>query len=211
MKLRPLLSALLVAVAPAAFAAQPVLIDFGSASKTTKTADNLHWNNVTERNQHDMRDTALNDVQGAPSGIALTVVSPFNGTNTNGTTNAVPDYPASATGDSLYGNVETFNNRENITPVLKLSGLNPENHYNLTFYASRLSAGDDRTTLYTLAGAATTVAELNVADNETATATAKAVAPAADGTLTLTITAGPTNNNRNHFTYLGVLQIDQQP
>lgn len=37
--------------------------------------------------------------------------------------------------------------------------------------------------------------------------TSTAIAPAADGTLTIAIAPGEANNNANHFTYLGVLEI----
>lgn len=184
----------------------PVLIDFGLSSERT-SPEGITWNNVDESNQNGLTDLPLLKADGAPSGIKLDVVSPFAGPNPGGTKQESLGYPLSATRDSLYANVEPFNNRADVTPVLRLSGLDPRGAYVFTFFASRLGAGDDRTTRYTVEGATTKTADLDAAENLDRSAATEAVTPRANGTVTITLTPGPTNNNGNHFTYLGVLEI----
>jgi hypothetical protein len=189
-----------------AASAGPILIDFGLSSQRT-SPDGIAWNNVDETTQHGLVDLPLLKADGSPSGIKLDVVSPFAGPNPGGTKQESLGYPLSATRDSLYANVEPFNNRADVTPVLRLSGLDPRGAYVFTFFASRLGAGDDRTTRYTVEGAVTKTADLDAAENLDRSAATGAVTPRADGTVTITLTPGPTNNNGNHFTYLGVLEI----
>jgi hypothetical protein len=47
-----------------------------------------------------------------------------------------------------------------------------------------------------------------VANNETDVALIARVRPATSGEITIALTPGPNNDNGNHFTYLGALQID---
>jgi hypothetical protein len=108
----------------------------------------------------------------------------------------------------LFGNTEIFSGLENITPIFKLTGLNSATAYDFTFYASRLNVGDNRETRYTVTGATESTADLNVANNETEVATVNDVLPDSNGEITIALTPGPNNDNGNHFTYLGVLQID---
>lgn len=190
-------------------AAEPVLIDFGSAASRTDATSGKTWNNVDDKNQRGLSDFPLLDVKGEPSGILLTVVSPFAGVNASGVKEAAAGYPASAVRDSLFANVKLFGKQENVTPVLRLSGLRPQTRYTLTFFASRLG-GDDRTTRYTMTGADSSHVELDAANNQGTVATTTPLSPKEDGTLTIVISPGPTNNNAHNFTYLGVLQIQSQ-
>jgi hypothetical protein len=116
-------------------------------------------------------------------------------------------FPPNATRDSLYGNTEIFNEITNIFPRFKLTGLDPALSYNLTFYASRTGVGDNRSKLYTVEGATTATATLNVANNISNVVTVAAFAPDALGEITIGLTPAPANNNGNHFTYLGVLKV----
>ena len=139
------------------------------------------------------------------------MVSRFNGNNENGTQAGIAGgapFPIDATRDSLFGNTELFNDLENIAPIFKLTGLNPATAYDLTFYASRMGVGDNRETRYTITGATETTADLNVANNEFEVVTVNGMKPNASGEIMIALTPGPNNDNGNHFTYLGALQID---
>lgn len=188
-----------------------LLVDFGGGGSTTEFGagdpDN-HWNNVTTAGTTDDGSlTELVKTDGAATGAGLQMVSRFNGVNENGTTTP-PLYVASATRDSLFGNTEPFNELENVTPIFKLNGLATNVAYSLTFYASRLGVGDNRETRYTVTGATEASADLNVANNETEVAVVTGIKPDAAGEITIALTPGPNNDNGNHFTYLGVLQVD---
>lgn len=189
-----------------------VLIDFGAAgAPTTQGTDDPfhHWNNVSGTIGSTDTGTlpGLVMTDGTATAFALEMVSRFNGVNENGTL-TLPSYPPSATRDSLFGNTEVFSGLENITPIFKLTGLEPGTDYDLTFYASRLGVGDNRETRYTVTGATEAIADLNVANNEDQVATVTGLRPAAAGEITIALTPGPNNDNGNHFTYLGILQLD---
>ena len=51
---------------------------------------------------------------------------------------------------------------------------------------------------------------VSVAAASSCPVTATSVAPDASNEITIALTPGPNNNNANHFTYLGVLQILDQ-
>ncbi|WP_157837076.1 SGNH/GDSL hydrolase family protein [Geminisphaera colitermitum] len=183
-----------------------ILIDFGDGKKTTPATGGIAWNNIHMGNQNAAAGHALVDVKNAATGITLRVTKPFGGANNAGVASG-GRYPASASGDSLFGNTEVFSKKSNIFPEIAFSGLDPAKKYAFTFFASRGGSKDNRTTRYTIAGATESVVELDAANNKDSTVTSTAIAPAADGTLTIAIAPGEANNNANHFTYLGVLEI----
>lgn len=193
--------------------AQTLLIDFGGAANTTQKGpapeDPLNfWNNITESigtvTNGQLLDLVTTD--NTPTPIDFFIVSRFNGVNGNGTTTS-SRYPSEATRDSLFGNTEIFNNLANIYPVFKLTSLDTNAKYNLSFYASRTGVSDNRETLYTVAGATTNTAALNAVNNIDNTVEVNDVVPDSSGTITISLTPSPNNNNGNHFTYLGVLKV----
>lgn len=192
-----------------------ILIDFGGANTMDLGVDDPFdaWNNLTgaigSSNTGVLSDLVRTD--GTETSAGVQIVSRFNGVNENGTllgTLGGAPYPVDATRDSLYGNTEEFGGASNITPIFKLTGLNPSIDYDLSFYASRMSVGDNRETRYTVTGASETFVDLNVANNEIEIAVIEDVRPNAAGEIQIALTPGPNNDNGNHFTYLGVLQID---
>ncbi len=192
------------------------LFDFGGAATTgygPAPDDPLNfWNNVTAAvgASNTGRLTNLITTVNAPSTLGLVMVRRFNGVNENGTT-ASPFLPVNATRDSFYGNTETFSGLANVFPGFKLVGLDPQAEYALTFYASRLGANDNRETGYTVVGANTGFAALNVANNVTNTARVTGIRPSGAGEIAINIAPTANNNNANHFTYLGVLRVDEFP
>ena len=192
--------------------AQVLLIDFGGGNTTLNGAspdDPInHWNNLTTTvgSTSDGVLPNLVTTDNTATAVSLAMIERFNGANENGTT-AATLFPVDATRDSLYGNTEPFNTLTNIFPKFKLTGLDPALGYNLTFYASRTGVGDNRTTRYTVAGAATATAELNAANNVTNTVQVLGARPSETGELTISLAPAASNNNGNHFTYLGVLKV----
>lgn len=184
--------------------------DFGSSSTPTSSADDGYvWNNI---------DTLGSTTNGTLNGLvtetgestdySLVILSRFNGANTSGTTSTSAPYPANATRDSLYGNIETFGGLENIFPRFKLAGLDPALTYTLTFYASRMNVSDIRESAYTVTGTGTEVVYLNASGNISGTVTVVAVTPDANNEIAIAIDPGPNNNNANHFAYLGALVVE---
>lgn len=185
-----------------------ILIDFGREDHLTPTVDGVSWNNFTAGGQS--APVGLVDRDNRATGAVLTAVVPFTGANASGT-RAVRGlggrYPETALRDSLYANVKRFGGGEKVRPVLRVDGLDPARRYELVFFASRTGAGDNRTAVYTVEGAAREVVELDAADNVERVAVTAPLRPAADGSVTISITPAAANNNEYHFTYLGVLEI----
>ncbi len=188
-----------------------ILIDFGAVGSPTLQGAGgveLVWNNVpnTLASASDGVVTNLVRTDGTVTEAAFRMVSRFNGANENGTTAEAP-FPVSATRDSLFGNTELFSELENVTPVFRLTGLNPATAYTLDFYASRMGVGDNRETIYRVTGAVESSIDLNVANNETEIATLTDLRPDAAGEFSVALEPGPNNDNGNHFVYLGVLRM----
>lgn len=210
------LTALGLLLASVAVHAQTYLIDFGGANLTTRGPipddPNNYWNNVSLDVGATTNGVVTNLVSSlnTVSTINLAMINRFNGNNENGT-QASSLYPVDATRDSLYGNTEPFNNLSNIFPSFKLTGLDPATKYSFTFYASRNGVGDNRETDYTVTGGNAGLATLDAANNLDTTASVADMTPNGAGEIRIDLTPSADNNNGNHFTYLGVLQVVAVP
>ena len=188
------------------------LIDFGSPTKPSGGGSGVrmqYWNNVTTAvgTVPGSRISDLVDSEGNVTAFSIEILSRFNNANESGATSGVP-YPATATLDSLFGNTESSGGLDNVTPALKLSGIDPGTMCTLTFYASRMGGSDNRETRYTVTGEGTASADLDASNNVTNTATVGRIAADENGQIRVEMAPGPNNNNANHFIYLGVLQLD---
>jgi hypothetical protein len=189
------------------------LFDFGAGTTTENgpAPDDPanFWNNIPAGIGASATGELPNLVttQNTPTGLGLVVVSPFNGANENGTL-ASGLFPSDATRDSLFGNTELFNNLSDITPIFKLTGLDRALTYRFTFYASRLGVTDNRETGYTVKGANSGFAALNVANNITNTVTVSGITPDVSGEIIISLAPTARNNNANHFVYLGVMKME---
>lgn len=83
--------------------------------------------------------------------------------------------------------------------------------YDFTFYASRTGVGDNRETTYNIAGLNSASISLNITNNENNSVTYSQMAQTLDGEITISLSPGAANNNSNHFTYLGVLEMTAVP
>jgi lysophospholipase L1-like esterase len=195
---------------------QTILIDFGATATPTRLQaapdDPLrYWNNVTATLGATPGSvlSPLVTLLGSPSPYALHIDQRFNAANSSGTT-ANRIYPDRATLDSLFGNTEEFGGLANIQPVVRLSGLPTQTPFQLTFFASRMFSTDNRETRYVVEGAETRSTVLNASNNDSTTAAITNLFPDSAGEIRIRLFPGPANNNANHFTYLGLLQIDWQ-
>ena len=176
-----------------------VSIDFGGSNSS------FPWNNM-ESSESGFISNLKNQV-GQSSGISIRVTDAFHGTNNNGTSNPDPnlELPVSASGDSFFGNTESFVDRIEETGGITLSGLDPDLIYALEIFASR-EATDNRETAYTIEGLTTETQYLNASSNIDQVLSLN-MQPGEDGTLKLTATTGPNNDNAFGFFYLGTLQL----
>lgn len=196
---------------------QTLLFDFGYSNTPTRNGPDPddpinYWNNVTETvgSVDGGQMTDLVNTQNVVTTIGLEIMSRFNGANTNGTAESVVFAP-NATRDSLYGNTEAWSGLADVTPSFKLTGLNPQRVYNITFYASRLGVNDVRETGYTIEGESTTVVAFDPANNIDGVVTAMGIVPDAMNEIAISLAPTENNNNGYHFTYLGAMKVEEIP
>ncbi len=176
-----------------------VMVDFGSI------ASEAPWNNLSAQRTGVLNN--MTDSLGVPTNMMLEVFDAFNGINTNGIQNPHPSLgiPGTATGDSFYGNTVSFSGSTEPTGGIRLSGLNTENEYTLTVFASRI-ASDNRETQYICTGSNQQTSYLNVASNSFSVVTFTDL-PSAEGTLEILASPGPSNNNSYGFFYFGAMIV----
>ena len=206
--------------------AESWLFDFGgtgfltSNASTTGNDPSRFWNNITDTIGTTNTGTLLNLVTttNAVTPVDFAMVSRFAGTNNNGPTNSTI-YPSNATRDSLFGNTGIFQTLSNITPIFKLTSLDPLLSYTFKFFAGRSPASDNRETLYTLEGSVSGSATLNASNNVNGFTTVSGITPTLEGEITISLTPGPNNNNNtgdnsaepSRFIYLGVMEMESVP
>lgn len=195
---------------------QTFLLDFGAAATPTAhgpmPGDPVnYWNNINDIGLSPTgRVAGLVTAGNMTTAIGLSMISRFNAANEGGTT-ASSLLPLNAARDSLFGNTENFGGLGNVYPRFKLTGLDASLSYYFTFFASRAGVVDNRESGYTVSGANTGFAALNAANNVSNTVTVAAIVPDADGEIAIAMAPTDRNDNANHFTYLGVLQMDAVP
>ena len=195
------LNALELSQEPAAVAAlDTVIVDFGGGTISPRPI-----NNITDPAAGTVAD--LTNTAGFFTGYSIMVVDSFNGINTDGTGNPLPglELPATATGDSFYGNTAEFNNQSQPTGAVELTGLDTSLTYTVELFASR-TTGELRQTQYVVQGRTTDTLYLNVSSNSDRTVYADVV-PDALGRILVTASSGPENQNSFAFYYLGVLRL----
>jgi lysophospholipase L1-like esterase len=176
-----------------------VSIDFG---------DNLSlppWNNIA--NPNDAEATMLLNQRGDETAFGLTVVDSFNNINRTGSMSPDPSLgiPASATGDSFFGNVTPFGGQVQPTGAVQLNNLTPGETYSLTIFASRNNVNDVREAQYVVTGAGTDTVFLDASNNADMVVRVDMVADTA-GLITIEASPGPNNTNGSAFYYLGAIQ-----
>lgn len=177
-----------------------IKIDFGN------NLSDLPWNNL--QNPSNGTLTNLIDNRGITTEVSISVTDAFNGINNSGTTaaDASLELPATASGDSFFGNLIEFSGAIEPTGAVTISNLEVSKEYEVSVFASRL-ASDNRETEYIIEGLTKDTAYLQVADNQLIKINFPAILPAQDGTINIRCTAGPNNNNANNFYYLGSLEL----
>jgi len=170
----------------------------------------LPWNTLS--NQQNGQLVNLFAANGIETEIDLEISDAFNGTNTNGTTqaDATLEFPSFASGDSFFGNNVEFSGSIQETAGVTLSDLDPSISYDLDLFASRLASDNRQTQYHITAGNIDTLLFLNVSDNTNEIASAKNILPTADGEIYIEASTGPDNDNEFGFYYLGIIRLQYQ-
>ncbi|MBB4077560.1 lysophospholipase L1-like esterase [Lewinella aquimaris] len=177
-----------------------ILVDFGSDLSATP------WNNVTDPVAGTIE--RLLNRRGNLTTYGIAVTDPFNNVNTGGTKSpdASTGLPATASGDSFFGNVTTFGGQVQPTGAVQLRKLRTDKEYTLSIFASRVGANDNRQASYALASDTKDTLYLDASENTDQLVTIT-LRPAADSTITITAAPGPDNDNSAGFYYLGALVV----
>lgn len=108
-----------------------ISVDFGSPFFLTTDHG---WQNID--NPTDDNPYYLVNQDCFPTDITLTISKPFHGIDTSGHGVIPLPFPMSATQDAFFVSAAEFENRQNTSAQMILSGLNPDDAYNLTLFAS---------------------------------------------------------------------------
>ncbi|MCB0424239.1 MAG: T9SS type A sorting domain-containing protein [Mangrovimonas sp.] len=197
----------LMLISSVCFAQQYTYMDFGSS--TDQTSGN--WNNIVTVTDEETGITVADmiDFTGASTGVTLTVNDPFHGANVGGTTSpsgSLP-FPSSSTVDSFFGEDAIFSGVLQPTGGFILTGLDPTKYYSFSIFASRVGAGDNRQTQYTLTGLTSQIVNLNPSNNTANVAEVLNLQPNASGEITLVAQPGPSNTSPFGFYYLGAIEM----
>lgn len=179
-----------------------IKLDFGSDLSPSP------WNNMNSPSSGVIDD--LQNSKGNLTGVSVMVVDSFNAINTNGTKAPDPSLglPASATGDSFFGNVGAFGGQVQPSGALLFGKLDTSKMYEFRIFASR-DASDNRQAMYELAGETVDTVYLDAASNVDKVAITS-LRPDANGDIKLTASPGPENTNATKFYYLGLVEVSYE-
>lgn len=180
-----------------------VKLNFGAGASSDRT-----WNDITPalRTQTSILDSNLQ-----PTGILVSIIDAFGGSNQNGAPYTITKMlmPADVSQSALWGYASgkfgSQGPKQNAT--IRFSHLNPELTYDFSFFASREKCQDSRQTSFVLQGDDIHAGSLESANNSSQVELVKGVRPSPDGTVTLTVMPGSRNTNPNHFYYLNAITI----
>ncbi len=178
-----------------------IQIDFGS------TVSPGNWNNLTNAVTSSVGN--LVNSRGQSTGISISITDAFTGINTQGAPDPDPatGFDTEATSDSFFGSVGEHSGIYEPTGALTLSGLKRNSLYSFTFFASRMSATDNREAKYTVIGATKDSANLNAAENTTQVVTISNIQSSENGTITIKVAPGPNNDNEKKYYYIGAVRV----
>jgi hypothetical protein len=189
-----------------------ILIDFGATDSQalSQASQAKYWNNLTESVGSTLNASILNllDKTGGASSVDLTILAPFNSVESTGTVDATV-YSEEVTMDALFGNTELYNGQSNVAPSFKLSELDPNTAYRLSFYASRSGGSDNYQARYQATGDRVVSVDLDPQDNVDTLAETDALYPDVNNEITVSMAAGPENDNAAHLIYLGAVKLSE--
>lgn len=176
---------------------KPVVFDFGLKDS------GLPFINIKETTPK--LYTALTDMEGGQTGIALELVGPFSGDNDLGVENTTTGLPGNVTQDAFW-----CEGTQIPESTLVLSNLNKSQTYSLSFFGSRKDVTDNRETVYLVKGEYETSTQLNASSNASDIATASNVKPDSSGKIYVTVKPGSNNDTNQKYYYLNAMGLYPQ-
>ena len=179
---------------------QQLKIDFGGLDAQTALPP-VFWNNLTPEIADTDELIDLEDTEGNATNTQLIFVQFFDDAPNRGGTEASDAFPSSASRDSL---IKTVGNAS----LAFVTQEDTSETYSFTFFASDLSASDNRETQYEVDGARVESAVLNPSGNVNEVAQVNDVGVDEFGEILITVSVGSNHSAMNEFVYLGALRID---
>ena len=174
------------------------------------TAQTGNWNLMADYNVNARKDN-LRDIDGQFTDVSIVITKRFTNVNSSGPTSTTTEMnmPADVSKESFYGNTKTWMSLIVPTSEFKLTSLDAAKAYELSFFGSRMSAGDNRETYYKVWGeeGKDTVLYLNASNNNSTIVKATKIKPAANGEIYVEVGPGQNNNNSYGFFYLTAMTI----
>lgn len=184
-----------IQISKANFLLNPVYIDFGSL------AVGKPFNAIVNFRNHQLAN--LLDNKDNQTGIDFEVYNDFEGQNESGVINNLIDLPSRVSSDAFFGS------KNNTEAGIRLSKLNRNKYYNISFYGSRRDVNDNRETAFTVTGKNLVQTVYQNASNNTSTiSTVKNIRPNENGEISVLITFGPNNDNASKFFYLNAMMLE---
>lgn len=184
-----------------------ILLD--AASNGAGTPVYVGWNYRTFNATGSVQLVLTNGYQTAATCEVLTRMSSVTTTSATNPTGDAAIF-ARALANNSYGHINPFGTGfSNEFCEVRFSGLNVNQAYTFTFYASRVSVSG-RETRYILSGANSAFADLEPGNNSSQVAVVPSIRPKADGTIDLSITAGPNNTSPEKFYHINALMIESK-
>jgi predicted esterase len=182
--------------------------DFGSPGIASPASS---YNNITNKNLHTLG--GLINSSGQATSVSFSVTSKFNtsGTANDGTYTTQVPFVGAATRDNFFGNVGTVNSVVAPNARIQFSGLDQNYLYDFIIYSGRLNQTVNLDTQYSIAGANSSVVNLNPANNTTQTANATGIRPNSSGVITIDLQPGAANTHPQKVYSLGALRMVSYP
>lgn len=176
---------------------------------STSQVDN--WNLIGDFNANAVKDN-LRDIDGNYTDVSLIISKRFTNINSSGpnATTTEMNMPADVSKESFYGNTKTWMSLIVPFSEIKFTSLDVSAKYDLAFFASRISATDNREAYYKVSGLqeADTTLYLNASNNTSNIVKALAISPNIKGEIYVEVGPGPNNNNSYGFFYITALTIN---
>lgn len=193
--------------------ATTMLFDFGNTGRQSPQPPNVPtWNNVVPATTQLF---ALFDADGGiVPGASLEITDLFFQTSepsqlgSESPTGDAAGYPVDATDDYFFGHTTPFAGAaENPYGEVTLSGLDPSQAYDFTFFSARNGVNDNRETQFDLTGDATASGIAVTSNNNSEVLRFIGVLPDANGDVVVGVSPGPGNDNGNGFYYINLMEV----
>ncbi len=203
--------AVLLLVAPSA--AESMQFDFGRTTLQSPFNPGTDgWNNVVPATTSLF---GIFDKNGdLVPGVSLEITDTFFQTgepSTAGSENPVGDaagYPVSATDDYFFGHVTGFAGADpNPYGEVTLSGLDPSQAYDFTFFSSRQTVTDVRDTQFEVTGANSGMGIAETSNNNSEVVNINGIFPNANNEIVVGVRGGPNNDNGVGFFYINLMEV----